>query len=131
MELDTFTVGLQPRRPDDFTRPNGETTRWLNVVDIDASAKTVTVKYGGAYTGAYRIIIESSRNGLIRSRVRFDSLFEITDFNPKVGSRYGGQLVTIEGGHFSDNPLENPIKIGYEYTSGVIHYCDIVTTSDS
>jgi len=39
--------------------------------------------------------------------------------------------MTIEGGHFSDDPLKNPIKIGYEYISGVVHYCDILTSSDA
>ena len=27
--------------------------------------------------------------------------------------------------------MKNPIKIGYEYMSGVTHYCDVVTTSDA
>lgn len=56
-------------------------------------------------------------------------MIEYTDFFPKEGSKYGGQLITIFGGVFSDDPLKNPVKIGYEYISGVIHYCDVVSTS--
>lgn len=62
-------------------------------------------------------------------KLTLTSKIEYTDFNPKAGSKYGGQLITIDGGVFSDDPLKNPIKIGYEYISGVIHYCDIVSTS--
>lgn len=62
--------------------------------------------------------------------VTFEAKFEYTDFSPTAGSKFGGQLVTIRGGHFSDNPQDNPIKIGYEYTSGVIHYCDIISSQD-
>lgn len=100
------------------------------VVDRDPATKTLTVKYGGAYSGEYMFKIESdltrkfeSKNKKLTVEVKY------TDFNPKAGSKYGGQLVTIDGGVFSDDPLKNPIKIGYEYTSGVIHYCDVVTTS--
>lgn len=129
MELDTFTVGLAPRDLD-LARPGGDLVRWLNVVDYDKVARTITVKYGGAYSGKYQIILESARQGAFRTGRRYEVKFEVTDFYPKEGSQYGGQLVTIEGGHFSDDPQKTPIKIGYEYTSGVVHYCDVVAASD-
>lgn len=58
MELDTFYVGLVGLKPDQ-ARPNGDMVRWLNVVDFDKVAKTITVKYGGAYSGNYKWILES------------------------------------------------------------------------
>lgn len=36
----------------------------------------------------------------------------ITDFNPKSGSIYGGTLITITGATFSNNKLDNNVKIG-------------------
>ena len=105
--------------------------RWLNVVSYDKVQKTITVKYGGAYSGDYKIILESELQGAFRTTGNFEVKFEFTDFYPKQGSKYGGQLITIEGGHFSDDPQKNPIKIGYEYMTGVVHYCDVMTTSDA
>jgi hypothetical protein len=58
MELDTFTVGLEPDK-NGVARPNGDFIRWLNVVDFDKAANTITVKYGGAYSGKYKFILES------------------------------------------------------------------------
>lgn len=58
MDADTFTVGLSTDDPE-LARPNGEMVRWLNVVDYDKAANTITVKYGGAYTGKYKLILES------------------------------------------------------------------------
>ena len=130
MELDTFYVGLVGLKPDQ-ARPNGDMVRWLNVVDFDKAAKTITVKYGGAYSGKYKWILESEQQGAFRTNGKYEVKFEFSDFNPKQGSKYGGQLMTIDGGHFSDDPLKNPIKIGYEYISGVVHYCDIITSSDA
>jgi hypothetical protein len=46
----------------------------------------------------------------------------VTSVSPLVGSFYGGTLVTIEGENFSDNPLDNPVKIGSDY-------CYVITTS--
>ena len=53
----------------------------------------------------------------------------MTGFYPTQGSLYGGTLVTITGGHFSDLATDNPVKIGYDYLSGVDHYCYVVSTS--
>ena len=130
MELDTFTVGLAATDTDN-ARPNGDLVRWLNVVDFDKTAKTITVKYGGAYTGKYKILLESQLQGAFRTGGRYEVKFEFTDFNPKAGSKYGGQLITIDGSHFSNDPLKNPIKIGYEYISGVVHYCDVLESADT
>ena len=52
MELDTFFVGLVGTTPEQ-ARPNGDMVRWLNVVDFNKNKRTITVKYGGAYSGDY------------------------------------------------------------------------------
>ena len=104
MELDEFTVGLVSRPKDGLARPNGDLTRYLNVVDFDKVANTITVKYGGAYSGEYKVSVTSKLYGSFNSKLKFNAVFEFTDFEPKEGSKYGGQLVTITGGHFSSNP---------------------------
>lgn len=115
-----------------LARPNGDMIRELNVVSYDASARTVTVKYGGAYSGEYSIFFRSAIAGPFRTEgITFTARFEYTDFNPKTGSKFGGSLITIDGGHFSQDPMKNPIKIGYEYQSGVVHYCHVLESSDS
>ena len=53
---DVFTVGLVTDDPE-LARPNGDMVRYLNVVDRDEVQKTITVKYGGAYSGVYTILL--------------------------------------------------------------------------
>ena len=69
MANDTFSVSLVPRDPD-LTRPNGDAERPLNVVKIDATngAPSITVKYGGAYSGVYDLEVHSDINGNIVTR---------------------------------------------------------------
>lgn len=124
MDNENWEITLIPRDAENKRKQ-------LKVVAYDKVAKTVTVKYGGAYSGEYNVMIESdlTSNWKGTKKLRVTSKVAYTDFNPKAGSKYGGQLITIDGGVFSDDPQKNPIKIGYEYTRGVVHYCDIVTTS--
>ena len=72
------------------------------------------MKYGGAKSGVYDFYVSSEAVGSM-SLLTFTSKIEVLDFNPKQGSKYGGTIITITGGHFSDNPQDNPVKIGYDY----------------
>ena len=131
MENDVFSVSLYSK-DEDNVRPNGSRYRPLNLVAIDKATRMIEVKYGGAHTGRYSFTISSSQQGDVSTAGKtFNSVFEFTDFQPTSGSKYGGQLVTITGSHFSTNAMENPVKIGYEYISGVIHYCDIIESLDT
>jgi hypothetical protein len=47
---------------------------------------------------------------------------KITAVSPLSGSIYGGALVTITGENFSNEPLDNPVKIGN-------NYCYVITSS--
>jgi hypothetical protein len=87
--------------------------RALNVMSVDNTAKTLSCKYGGAYSGLYKVIVRSISLG------RFDAddvellvQTKITDFTPKSGSRYGGTLITIYGDNFSEDKLDNNVRIG-------------------
>jgi hypothetical protein len=64
MTKDDFTVMLVPEELElTYLTVNNEGKRELNVVAVDPVAKTVTVKYGGAYSGTYDIVIKSKLNG--------------------------------------------------------------------
>ena len=129
MQFDTFTVSIIAK-DDDNERPNGSTSRQLAVISINPDDKgtppepSITVKYTGAYVGLYDFEVVSALHGNIAGiKTPLIVKIAITNFYPTSGSRYGGTLVTIEGGVFSDLITDNPVKIGYEYLSGVDHYC--------
>ena len=63
--------------------------------------------------------------------IEFTAKIEVSDFQPKQGSKIGGTLVTITGEHFSDSAADNPVKIDYTWVGGVDHYCYVVETSDT
>lgn len=132
MDADTFTVNLIPRDAD-LTRPNGEDKRGLNVVEVSSADKTITVKYGGAYSGIYDLEVHSLANGNIdTSTVSFEAIAQYSSFSPTSGSIYGGTLLTITGNHFSKDDIQkNAVKVGYEYQSGIDHYCYLISTSDT
>ena len=96
------------------------------------SEKMIEVKYGGAPTGSYRIKVTSEQYGLLgNGKNKFDSVFEFTDFQPRTGSVYGGQLITITGKHFATNAFDTPVKVGYEYIDRAIQYCDFISSTDT
>ena len=50
-------------------------TRALNVVAVDSGALTLTVKYGGAYSGLYQVRVNSKENnGPINSDITFEAI---------------------------------------------------------
>lgn len=66
MTTDDFTVKIVPESLElSHLFVNNDGIRELNVVAVDSVAKTITVKYGGAYSGTYDIIIKSEANGYL------------------------------------------------------------------
>lgn len=64
MSKDDFKVTITPVELEtSHLNRNNDGVRELNVVAVDAVAKTITVKYGGAYSGLYDVIIKSTANG--------------------------------------------------------------------
>ena len=117
MAKEDFTVFIEPKElePTQLVINNGG-KRQLNVVAVDASLKTITLKYGGAYSGTYRLSIKSEANGSIDTHpLELLVVFQITGFSPKTGSVYGGTKLTITGGPFIPGDLtQTPIKVGPE-----------------
>lgn len=97
--------------------------RTLFVMSVDDTARTVTIKFPGAWSGQYQLQLSSVQHGRIDSDLLIlDVHGTVTNVSPLSGSKYGGALVTITGENFSDNPLDNPVMIGG-------HYCYVITTS--
>lgn len=51
----------------------------------------------------------------------------VTSITPSSGSIYGGTVLTITGVNFSNEPLDNPVKIGNLATTS--KYCMVMTSS--
>jgi len=71
MTKEDFSVELLPvtLEKTHLTINNGG-RRPLNVIGVDTTLKTVTVKYGGAYSGTYDWLIKSVKNGNIDTTVQ-------------------------------------------------------------
>lgn len=116
LNVEDFTCVLRSNDDEEFTRD-------LYVMSVDDSAKTLTVKFPGAESGSYYLIVSSENYGrLDSSELQLDVHGTVHSVSPTRGSKYGGALLTITGENFSDNPLDNPVKIGNEY-------CYVITTS--
>lgn len=115
--VDDFVVYLEG------TSAEGEVRRPLFVSAVDAAAKTITIKFPGADSGIYKLAIEGTGVG----RIDKDPLVltvegVVTNITPLQGSYLGGNKVTITGRNFSDNKLDNPVKVGN-------NWCYVETTS--
>ena len=84
MTKDDFTVTIVPESLElTYLTINNEGVRQLNVVAVDTTAKTITLKYGGAYSGTYDFVIKSATNGNVdTASFQLKVVFEITDFQP-------------------------------------------------
>jgi len=80
------------------------TVRPMNILEVgvEGDNQFILAMFGGSESGVYDLKVRSSSYG------RFDTtgitltlVGKVTDFNPKEGSIHGGQLITIDGYHFS------------------------------
>jgi hypothetical protein len=66
MNKDDFTVTIVPIELElSYLDVNNEGVREFNVVAVNTDTKTLTIKYGGAYSGTYDLVIKSATNGNI------------------------------------------------------------------
>jgi hypothetical protein len=98
-----FSVNATNITNPDYFRP-------MNVIAADDSTKTLSVMFGGAWGGDYRIDIRHKDYGLIdTSGLVFIVGSNVTSVTPNSGSRYGGTLLTIQGNNFGTVPTDNPV----------------------
>jgi hypothetical protein len=95
----------------------------LYIVSVDNTAKTLKVKFPGAHSGSYSLRVVSQTYGRIDTDgLKITVIGQVLDYQPKQGSIYGGTTITITGENFSNDPLDNPVKIG-------ANYCYVETSS--
>jgi hypothetical protein len=75
--------------------------------------------FGGAYSGTYSVQIRHKNFGLVDTAdLRFIVGSEITSISPRIGSVYGGQLLTIHGTNWDSDPQNNPVSIVFNGALG-------------
>ena len=84
--------------------------RYLNVVEVDDSAKSMVALFGGAESGTFQISIRHKEYGLVGTDgLVLDVSSSVTSYSPSSGSIYGGTLLTITGTNFGTEKTDNPI----------------------
>ena len=89
---------------------NSSIVKRLNVVSVDDSAKTLQVMFGGAESDIFSIGIRHKTQGLLQTAgLLFNVGATVTSISPKVGSIYGGTILTIIGTNFGTQITDNPV----------------------
>ena len=91
---------------------NSSYVRYLNVVEVDDSTKSMVALFGGAESGTFQISIRHKEYGLVGTDgLILDVSSSVTSFTPNTGSIYGGTLLTITGTNFGTVATDNPVQI--------------------
>jgi hypothetical protein len=86
----------------------------IGVEDADNNIQYFKVLFGGSESGTYTPRVRSKNYGRFDTRgVTLKTEGIVIDFNPKQGSVNGGTLITIDGINFSNEPTDNPVRIGH------------------
>jgi hypothetical protein len=102
-----FSVNVT--KSDDSTK-----MKQLNVVAVDDSTKTLTVMFGGAYSGTYLMNIRHKQFGLLATdNIVLDVSSTVTSVSTMTGSINGGTLLTIQGTNFGNEITDNPVELSY------------------
>ena len=83
----------------------------LRVMAVDNTAKTITIKYPGAYGGHYQLNVQCAAEGHL-GLLDFYAEALITGISHNSGSMNGGQEVTITGQNFS--PICNEQQVVFK-----------------
>lgn len=96
----------------------------LNVFEEDnvSNPKTISARFGGAWSGTYRVQVVSNSAGRFSSTIDLDVSGTVTGISPTSGSVFGGTKVTITGTNFDDDGLNNPVNIDTEH-------CEIISST--
>jgi len=84
----------------------------MNVIAADDATKTLTVMFGGAWSGLYQINIRHNVYGLVNTTGQILTVgSNVTSISPSAGSIHGGTEVTITGTNFGTVFTDNPVQI--------------------
>jgi hypothetical protein len=108
---------------------NGDYTRYLNVIGVDDAAKTLTVMFGGAYSGEFQLAIRHSQYGLVDTEGMILTVEGVVNsYSPTTGSIYGGTLLTITGQNFGNEITDNPVQLAFSDGLSRNQHCYVQTT---
>lgn len=86
--------------------------RYLNVMSVDDSTKTIRAMFGGAYSGVFKLSIRHINYGLLDTEGMYLDVSSIVNrVSPLIGSIHGGTLITIEGSNFGTQRTDNPVQL--------------------
>ena len=89
-------------------------TRYMNVISVDDSTKSMVVLFGGAYSGNYTVKIRHNQFGLLATNGLILKVGAwVTGISPRTASVYGGAILTIDGINFGNETTDNPVQISY------------------
>lgn len=95
----------------------------MYIYEVNDGDKTLRVKFPGAPSGEYKVELTHESIGRIDvSALVITTEAKVTGLSANSGSSLGGQVLTITGTNFSDDPYDNPVQVdGYD--------CFVLTTS--
>jgi len=100
------------------------------VVAVDDPSKTLTVKFGGAISGQYDVMIKHNIWGRVdTSALTLDVSSQVSSISPLTGSIYGGTLVTLTGTNWGTARTDNPVEIFFNGRPSV--KCYVKETSET
>ena len=100
------------------------------MVGVDDGAKTLTVMFGGAYSGEFQVHIRHRQYGLVDTEGMILTVGAwVTSYSPAVGSIYGGTLLTITGQNFGNEITDNPVQLAFSDGLSRNIHCYVQTTA--
>ena len=82
----------------------------MYIYEVNDDDKTLRVKFPGAPSGEYMIRLTHNSVGRIDSNaLLITTEARVTGLSANSGSTHGGQVLTITGTNFSDDPYDNPV----------------------
>jgi hypothetical protein len=124
----TYTLAREDFSVNLTSSTNASISKQLNVVSVDDGAKTLSIMFGGAWTGDYLLKIRHAQEGLVGSSALILNVgATVTAVSPMISSIYGGAILTITGTNFGTVSTDNPVQISYNGAVGSTH-CFVLTT---
>lgn len=113
-----------------FKHSQNTNVRRLNVIKTFQENLTLETMFGGAYSGTYSVQIRHKNFGLVDTAdLRFIVGSQIDSISPRVGSAFGGTLLTIHGTNWDKSDIQNnPVSIVFNGALGST-ICFVKSTS--
>ena len=112
-----YTAELRGKTDTDYNRA-------VMIVSWDNSVKEMKLKFNGAPSGDYTLMIRGPDGYVGGAALDLTTIIAVDTISPSQGSVLGGTLLTITGAHFGLEATDNPVKVGD-------NYCIVESTSDN